>query len=198
MNVQIDSQTEESKKKRSAPRYWVEIKGRLYARLQYKNESGKYQVKYKPITDKRTAKRIVEEMRRKLETHGEETLQSDKMTFGDLAGIYSETKLVEATYSGGVKVSGRRSLAAPRAALKPLLEFLGRRTLRSIKPSDLESYKAKRLSQTTKRGTRRKLATVNRELALLRNMLNFALQNDWIIQNPFGKAKGIISLSAET
>ena len=28
-------------------------------------------------------------------------------------------------------------------------------------------------------------------------MLNFALQNDWIIQNPFTKIKGIIAQSAE-
>jgi integrase len=29
-------------------------------------------------------------------------------------------------------------------------------------------------------------------------MLSFALQNDWIIQNPFTKAKGIIAVAAET
>ena len=64
-------------RKRSAPRYWVEIKGTIYARLQYKSESGKYQVKYKPITDKRTARSVVDEMRRELAEHGEDTLRSD-------------------------------------------------------------------------------------------------------------------------
>lgn len=198
MNINQADQKSETKRGRSAPRYWVEIKGRLYARLQYKAASGKYQVKYKPISDKRTAKRVVDEMRRELEIHGEETLQADKMTFGELAERFQVAKLVEATYSNGVKISGRRSLASPKADLRVLLEFFERKTLRSIKPNDLEQYKNQRLSGITKRGTPRKLATVNRELALLRTMLNFALQNDWIIQNPFGKAKGIISLSAET
>jgi len=56
----------EEKKKRSSPRYWKEIKGRLYARFQYKTDSGKSKTKYKPITDKRVAKRAVDDMRREL------------------------------------------------------------------------------------------------------------------------------------
>src|SRR5688572_4673070 len=44
----------------------------------------------------------------------------------------------------------------------------------------------------------RKIAAVNRELSLMQAMLSFALQNDWVIQNPFAKAKGVIAVSAET
>lgn len=215
------SRTNETKAKRSSPRYWVEIKGKLYARLQYKAENGKYKVKYKPISDKRTARSVVEEMRRELELHGEETFQTDKMTFREFAEVYKKAKLSPAVFENGVKISGRKSNVD--WAYNALVEYFGARRLRSIKPADLEAYKQKRLktpieieykkkvkveSRPPKSRRKyiyekhiktrpRKIATVNRELSFLRAMLSFALQNDWIIQNPFVKAKGVIAVSAE-
>ncbi len=50
-------------KKRAQKRYWREIKGHLYARLQYQDDTGKWKEKLKPISDKRTAFRVVEEMK---------------------------------------------------------------------------------------------------------------------------------------
>lgn len=197
MNINQANQKSETKRGRSAPRYWVEIKGRLYARLQYKAASGKYQVKYKPISDKRTAKRVVEEMRRELETHGEETLHSDRLTFRELASEYERVKLVKPAYSNGYKIEGKRSLESMQYFLKALLEHFEHKPIRNIKPTDLELYKSKRLKEPTKTGTVRKIASVNRELALLRVMLNFAVQNNWLIQNPFQKTKGIISTTGE-
>lgn len=41
------------------------------------------------------------------------------------------------------------------------------------------------------------MASVNRELELLRAMFNYAIENDWLIKNPFAKKKGIISKAAE-
>lgn len=185
-------------KKRVQKRYWREIKGHLYARLQYADETGKWREKLKPISDKRTAPRVVEEMRRELELHGQETLQSDKMTFGELAEIYRETKLVPAAYQDGIKVAGKRSIAPVKSALNSLLAYYENKKIRSIRASDLENYKKQRLKATTFRGRPIKIATVNRELALLRVMLNFAVQNEWLIKTPFVLTKGIISLSAET
>jgi integrase len=184
-------------KKRVQKRYWREIKGNLYARLQYQDESGKWKEKLKPITDKRTANRIVEEMRRELELHGQETLNSDKLTFRELAEKYEEIKLVPASYQDGVKVSGKRSIAPVKSALNALLPYFERKLIRNIKTSDIESYKQSRLKTITMRGSTMKVATINRELSLLRTMLNFALQNEWIIKNPFILSKGVISMSAE-
>ena len=81
-------------KKRVQKRYWREINGYLYARLQYQDESGKWKEKLKPISDKRTAIRTVEEMRRELEVHGSATLNSDKLYFRELAIVYQENKLI--------------------------------------------------------------------------------------------------------
>jgi integrase len=204
------------KRKRAPRRYWVVIKGKLYARLQYQAEDGRYVAKYKPITDKRTAKRVVDDMRLELETHGEEILRTDKMTCAELIREYEKTKLVSATYSNGIKVSGRRSLLPAKSALKPIVSYFGRKLVRSIKARDLESYKNERLTapvevevkvkigtgenaiwRKEKRVRPRKVASVNRELELLRAIFNFAVQNEWLIKNPFGLAKGIISKAAE-
>jgi integrase len=197
MNENVSDEVTKNKTKRSSPRYWVEIKGKLYARLQYKADDGKYKVKYKSISDKRTARSAVEEMRRELEVHGEETLTSDKMTFKDLAEKYEDVKLIPATYQDGVKVSGKRSIAPVKSALNALLPYFERKLIRNIKTSDIESYKQSRLKTVTMRGSTMKVATINRELSLLRTMLNFALQNEWIIKNPFILSKGVISMSAE-
>ena len=197
MQETVNIEPLEPKKKRSAPRYWVEIKGKLYARLQYKAEDGKYKVKYKAISDKRTARSAVEEMRRELELHGQETLISDKLTFAELAEKYTEVKLIPAIYQGGVKISGKRSLAPVKSALNSLSNYFEKKVVRLIKASDIEAYKQSRLKMTTLRGSGIKIATINRELALLRSILNFALQNEWLVKNPFVLAKGIISMSAE-
>jgi len=132
--------------KRSSPRYWVLIKGRLYARLQYKNEVGKYQVKYRPISDKRTARTVVEEMRQELNLYGEESFKSDKIDFGELLDIYEKGELTEATFQSGIKVKGRRSIPAVLSAIKPLREYFGKRRIRSIRANDIKNYKDHRLS----------------------------------------------------
>ncbi|HEX8263948.1 MAG TPA: tyrosine-type recombinase/integrase [Pyrinomonadaceae bacterium] len=222
MQSTLELELPKAKKKRASKRYWKEINGTVYVRLQYKDESGKWKEKLQRIDDKRTAQTVVEKMRRELEHHGAEILKSDKMMFKDLADKYEKTKLVSAVYSNGVKVSGKRSIAPVKSALKPLVEYFGRKFIRSIRPNDLEAYKSKRLATPVETETNvktkqknpetgrmkntvtkeiktrpRQVATVNRELALMRNILNFAIQNDWLIKSPFTKSPGIVSNSAE-
>jgi len=189
---------EETKgRKRTGTRYWRIIKGNLYARLQYQEETGKWREKLKPISDKRTARSAVEDMRQELLLHGHETLNSDKLTFKELGERYSENKLKDAEYSNGIKVAGKRSLIPVRSALKTLLEHFGSKIIRSIRPSDLEAFKQTRLKIPLANGNHRKIASVNRELELLRAMLNFAIQNEWLIKSPFLLTKGLISKAAE-
>lgn len=185
-------------RKRAGTRYWRTVKGNLYARLQYQDETGKWKEKLRPISDKRTARSAVEYMRQELVLHGHETLSSDKLTFNELSERYAENKLKTAEYSNGIKVAGKRSLIPVRSALKTLLEHFGAKIIRSIRPSDLEVFKQKRLKTPLANGSHRKIASVNRELELLRTMLNFAVQNEWLIKNPFKLTKGLISKAAET
>ena len=186
----------DSPKSPRSKKYWREMKGCLYARLQYRDETGKWREKLRPIQDKRTARSTVEEMRRELAVHGQEAFLTDKMTFREFAQIYKETKLTAAVFENKVKISGRKSNVV--WAYNAAIDYFDLKLLRSIKPNDLESFKTSRLNNITRRGSKRNVATVNRELSLLRAMLNFALQNDWILQNPFTKVKGLIVSSAET
>lgn len=218
----LPSTSETGRKKRATTKYWVKINDKIYARLQYKTLGGKYKVKYEPITDKRTARSVVERMRSELETRGEELFNADKLTFSVLTEKYEKVELVEATYQNGIKIKGRRSVSSVRSAIKPLKVYFGTRTIGSIKPSDIRAYKNERLSTPVvrevnvkyvvidpltgkkktlvtkeERSHQRKLATVNRELASLRAILNFAIDNDWLEKNPFQRMRGVISISAE-
>jgi integrase len=188
---------EKNKTKRVQKRYWREIKGHLYARLQYQDETGKWKEKLKPISDKRVALRVVEEMRRELEVHGQETLTADKLLFSELVERYREVKVVPATYQNGIKISGKRSLAYFGFILPTLIDHFGKKYIRSIKANDIEAFKQKRLNSVTVRGGKRSIASVNRELSILRTILNFAVQNEWLLKNPFTASQGIISISAE-
>lgn len=179
-------------------KYWREIKGYLYARLQYQDETGKWREKLKPISDKRRALRTVEEMRRELEIHGQEMLASDRMTFSELVEKYREAKLVPAVYQKGVKILGKRSIRYVEVILKTLIAHFRSKPIRSIKASDLEKFKTLRLNSVTKDGKVRSIASVNRELSILRTILNFAIDNEWLLKNPFVHCKGIITLSSET
>ena len=162
-------------------------------------------------------------MRQSLESHGEEIFLAEKMTFSELADRYTEIELVEATFEGGVKVAGRRSVSGVKSAIKALKSELGNYRIQLIRPLDIKAYKSRRLTTpvevevnekvvtidevTGRKRTRirkriktrpRKVASVKREMATLRAILNFAVSNDWLDQNPFTKLKGIVSISAET
>lgn len=219
MNI---SRTKPTKRKRAAPRYWVERNGRLYARFQYRLESGEYRTKYRRITDKRTARNVVEKMRRELDERGEEGLNAEKMTFNQLADEYTKVELVEAIYRNGIKVRGRRSLQPVRSALKLLRNHFGERPIAKIKVGDVKAFKNERIMTPVEkeikvrhritnpttgrkkwlivketRSSPRKMASVNRELALLRAVLNFAVANEWLLVSPFGRIRGIISPATE-
>ncbi|MFV0389194.1 MAG: tyrosine-type recombinase/integrase [Pyrinomonadaceae bacterium] len=159
-------------------------------------------------------------MRRELENSGQSSLESDKVTFAEVADRYKELKLNPPVFRNGIKVSGLRSYKTQRYILKPLKEFFGRKKIRSIKPSDLEDYKGKRLAtpvivnrkvkrknpnkgrkkyifETVEESRDRSIASVNRELSLLRQIFGFALSEDLILRNPFERTKKLISLAAE-
>jgi len=169
------------------------IKGNLYARIQWIDEgTGKRKEKLRRAASRTEARKIIKEMITELETHGEQTLQSDKLTFADLAADYQSKKLVEATFANGIKVSGKRSLMPSRSALKPLVEYFGRMLVRAIKTSDIEAYKTRRLKAPVETKTRlgvetrpRKISSVNRELEHLRAIFNFAKDDGLIIKSPF-------------
>lgn len=135
---------------------------------------------------------------------------------------YEEIELVPAVYQNGVKIQGRRSIDPLKSVIKSLREYFRKKPICLIKSSDIKAYKSKRLNTLVEievkvkskvvdavtgkektvinkviRKSERKIATVNRELAWLRAILNFAIENEWLIKNPFSTTAGIISTSGE-
>jgi integrase len=78
-----------------------------------------------------------------------------------------------------------------------LVEYFGRRKVRSITHADIEAFKLRRLKEPTVRGDERSIAAVNRELELLRAILNFAQRQNWISKNPFNSAAPLICKADE-
>ncbi|MBA2335899.1 MAG: site-specific integrase, partial [Blastocatellia bacterium] len=69
----------------------------------------------------------------------------------------------------------------------------------NVREIGIDPITGKKKSVFTKeiRSRPRKVGTINRELAWLRAILNFAVDNDWLAKNPFHRMRGVISMSAE-
>lgn len=175
----------------------TEIKGKLYARVTFTDSFGKRQRIYRPAENRTHARQLIRQMLNELETGGENIFDGDRMTFKQVAEVYSKTHLVEAEYRDDRKIAGVRSLKSSLANLNTLIEYFGTRRIRSINYSDLEQYKIARLNVPTHRGAPRKIASVNRELELLRAVMHHAHREGWILVNPFQKGKALISKADE-
>ncbi len=200
------------------------MKSNLYARIQYQDDTGKLKEKLRRVPSGKITDvwKEVRAMRDELNQHGEETLNADKMTFLTLAEKYKEAKVFPAIIKDGHKVAGLKSHKPVETYVKIASEHFGKKYIRSIKPRDIENFrtlrlktpveieikkKTKELNPKTKRQktkitkvkrvTERKLSSVNRELATLRRMLNFAVNEGWLIANPFQKTDKMISNSSE-
>ncbi len=193
--------------------------GLLYARVQYLDErTGQRKEKVRRADNRTHARTLIKQMRSELTLHGQQTLETDKATFGQVADKYSNAHMVEAVYQNGIKVAGRRSLAPLKSSLKPVRAYFGRKMIRAIRPSDIQAYKVQRLntpveirmnrspqpgkSRTIKADLEtisrpRKIASVNRELELIRAIFNFAKAEDLVAKSPFDNRGNLISTAAE-
>jgi integrase len=170
-------------------------KGAWIVRLEYEDEFGRTKYVERHALGKALAadlrNRLVEEIKK---SHGQITT-GDRMTFADLADYCEKHFYKPAEYVDGRKVSGVRSIGGARSALKSLRNYFGDRPIRSIYRASVRDYKAQRLAtpvevkckrpQPTTVYRPRKIATVNRELTILRRMLKVALAEGWILRDPF-------------
>jgi integrase len=92
-----------------------------------------------------------------------------------------------------------RGLSTVKTQIKILRKYFGKRRIRSITYTDIQTYRNERLQSKGERtGKPIAIATVNRELATLRRMLNVALTEDWITSTPFNRGAPLISQADET
>ena len=179
---------------------------RWFARFDYTDESGKRRTVRRRAENKTHAKELLRDLLQKHRDHSEQLLDGERMTFAALADFYEKTYLVEPQYVGERKVTGLRSAYDSRLRLRVLNEFFGKRKLRSITHGELERFKAARLKTpiTIGRNTRgtkskgkpqerqRSVASVHRDLSLLRRVLKVAVRNGWLVKNPFEMGDSLI------
>lgn len=172
--------------------------GKVYARITYYDEQGRRRDVMRLADSRAHAKELAAQMRRELKDHGERIVDADKLKFDELAGYYEEDKVKPAQYHEGRKVAGLRSLSSVRLVLKTLIAHFGKRFIKTITPTDIEKFKAGRLNTTAQRsGEKLKIATVNRELELLRAVFAYARREGWLIRSPFERLRGVISKADE-
>lgn len=147
--------------------------------------------------NKAHAKDLVEKLLSDYDSSGGRVLVNERKTFDHLAIYYEKNFLKKAEYINGRKVSGLRSLHGLKTRLNVMREYFGSIALRSITYSDLSNFRLDRLRSKTAKGTQRSIASVNRELAMLRRMLNIAVREDWIIVSPFSKGESLITVADE-
>jgi integrase len=171
--------------------------GKIYARVQYTTADGRRTAVWRKAQNRTHARDLIRQIKRELEERGESSIRSARMTFNELADYYSDHYLKPAEYRDGRKVSGLRSLATPLGQLNTLRQCFGRKYLRSITYGDLRAFRDSRLKTPTRSGGPRALASVHRELALLRRMISVAVREGWIINDPFRRGESLISLVNE-
>src|SRR5688572_10875644 len=196
--------------------------GRIFARIQWTDEQGKRREQERPAKHRKHARELIKQMRDELSKHGQAALDTDKMTFADLATQYESKKLFKAQYVDGRKVAGVRSLLPAKSALAALVSHFGRKSIRTIKHSDVEAFKLKRLQtpivvrvkETNEKATprarvllkgqarqettrQRSITAVNRELELMRAMMRFAQREGWLFKSPFETGAPVISKASE-
>jgi integrase len=156
---------------------------------------------------KTAAKLLAKKMLDDLDEHGEKSIEAMNMTFAQLADFYQKNYLVEAEYVNDRKVAGYRSKYEIGLRLEILRKYFRNRKVQSITHGDIKRFKIDRLKTpviagkntrgTEKEGKpverQRSIATVHKELGLLRRVLNVAFSNGWINRNPFSMGDALIS-----
>jgi integrase len=118
--------------------------------------------------------------KRMLEWHERKHLGLEKKrehTFGELVDWYQSLP----------RTDQARSIYKIRQHCRRLKEVFGNMKADEIKPSMIEAYQQKRLSEITYRGAPYRPASVNRELEVMRRIYNLAIREDMVIKNPCWK-----------
>jgi integrase len=133
-----------------------------------------------------------------IEASAGQSVGKERMTFGNLCDYYEKHYVKEAEYVDGRKVAGLRSLATVKTQLEVLRAHFGSRHLRSLTYGAIREFRNARLKAKTRNDGQRSITSVNRELALLRRMLNVAVSESFIVGgNPFHKGDPLINTADE-
>lgn len=170
-------------------------RGKTYARTTYVGLDGKRHAIWRAGKNRTEAKKNLQSALDDLKAD-DGAITHAKKTFRELAEWYSKRYLVPAEYRDGRQVKGRRSYSSQIYLLRAIVAYFGGYKLRSISHGELETFKEHRLGVRTKKGLRT-IASVNRELMMIRAMLRKAQKEGWLLRSPFEEHDSLIRMSDE-
>ena len=178
----------------------------LYALFTYTDRFKKRKFVYRRARNASHAKDLYKAMEADYRARGEEAFDGDRMTFKQLSEYAKKHYVKEPLFANGLKVSGMKSWMDARQKLDVMCSYFGTRKIASLTAEDISAYRDLRLNTPTKRkavdangkerAKERSIASVQRELSLLRRVLNIARRKRWIPFNPFDEG-GFISIASE-
>ena len=153
---------------------------KMHYGIEYRDDTGKLTREHNRKWDKKDAEYRLNEIKNAKAEGGYIPQRPDtKTTFRDLA----EWALVE------TEMADKESLGRDKASLKHLLPYFGDKLLKEIIPATVEAYRRKRMAETSARHTSTAIATVNREVALLKTIFNKAMEHGKAERNPCHRKK---------
>ncbi len=171
--------------------------GNWYARITFTCSNGKRKDIKRRAKTKTAANDILKSLSRQLDDEGETAINASTMSFNALADYYHSNYLIPAEYVDERKICGLRDVYRAECCLIYFREHFGNKKVRDVTYGDIYSYRNKRLKEKTKYKRPRTLATVHRELSILRRMFNIAQREGFILKNPFNCGEPLIQPSAE-
>jgi integrase len=171
--------------------------GAWFARTTITDARGKRRNIKRRAKDKRDAKEILKSILCELEAEGSQMVDRSKLTFNHLADFYAADFCKPAEYVEGKKVAGLRDVHRAKSVLIRFREYFGKRLLREIKYSDIRAYYLMRLKQHTHHKRPPTIATMNRELGVLRRIFSIGVREGYLLKNPFNGGEPLISPASE-
>lgn len=160
----------------------VERAGKLYVRVSYTDNLGKRRELMRRAQDRKHARQLQKDLVKQLDSaegNQRAELDAQKLTFAKVDNRYEATRLIPAQYVNDRKVAGLRSLSGPKSYLKRLIEHFGNALIRSITYGQVDQYRLNLLAEGFS------ITSVNRILALLQSVFNFAKREGALDKNPF-------------
>lgn len=197
--------------------FWHDRNGDLYARVTWTDAQGRNREKRRKSISgtKREAREHIKEILEDIEEQGDQAVDGASLTFKQLAEYYKTRHAVEAEYDKkGIKKSGMRSWKDSQAKADILVAYFGpKKRVRDFSYGDLARFKSDRLRAPATRKKwavvddervkitiewPRSIASVHRELEVLRRMFSIAVQNRWLRRTPFKDGQALINQEEET
>ncbi|HKS28953.1 MAG TPA: site-specific integrase [Pyrinomonadaceae bacterium] len=191
----------------------------VYGRVTFVDEHGRRRDRKRKAQSgtKTEAYEHIKDLLKELDEQGERAIDGARMTFAELAEYYKTEYCVPAEYNAkGEKVIGLRTWDDMILKVDYAKAYFGQKRIRSITYADLQRYKnwllrkpvvVKKKVKTKKdkktvidwveESRPRSIATVNRQLATVRRMFSVAVQEGWLVKNPFKLGDPLIDIALE-